>query len=71
MQIRLKGEDIDTLYQAGRQVLNAFAAVPGTRDLRSYWANPVLQLNVHINQERARRAGVAPDAAAQALQASF
>lgn len=71
VQIRLKGEDIDTLYQAGQQVLTAFAAIPGTRDLRTDWANPVLHLHVLIDQERARRAGVAPDAAARALQASF
>lgn len=71
VQIRLKGENIDALYAAGQRVADVFAAVPGTRDIRGDWANPVLQLNVVIDQERARRSEIAPSDVARTLQASF
>ncbi|MCL5778683.1 efflux RND transporter permease subunit [Limibaculum sp. FT325] len=71
VQIRLKGDDIDTLFQAGRAVETAFAEIGGTREIRSDWANPVLQLNVLIDQARARRADVAPSAVARMLQTKF
>ena len=71
LQIRIKGEDIDQLYRAGQQVLRLFAAIPGTRDLRTDWANPVLQINVLIDQERARRSNLIPSEVARTLQATF
>ncbi|MDT8343700.1 MAG: efflux RND transporter permease subunit [Thermohalobaculum sp.] len=71
VQIRIKGDDIDALLQAGRAVEAAFAAIEGTREIRSDWASPVLQLNVLIDQARARRGELAPSAVARMLQTKF
>ena len=71
LELRLSGPDVDALYRAGRHIETLLAAVPGTRDVRSDWANPVLQINVLIDQERSRRAGLSPMAVGRALEASF
>jgi multidrug efflux pump subunit AcrB len=71
VEIRLTGGDVDGLFQAGRQVEAIFRSVEGARQIRGDWANPVLQLNVLIDETRARRAGVAPSAVARTLQAKF
>jgi multidrug efflux pump subunit AcrB len=62
---------VDTLYQTGRRVEALFAGVDGTREIRTDWANPVLQIDVLIDQERSRRAGLVPYAVARALEANF
>jgi multidrug efflux pump subunit AcrB len=71
LEIRLSGQDIDTLYQTGKRIEDLLATVPGTKDLRTDWANPVLQIDVLIDQERTRRAGLSPAATARALEANF
>lgn len=71
LEIRLSGPDPETLYRSGRRIEALFAAVPGTRDIRTDWANPVLQIDVLIDQERSRRAGLSPMAVARALEANF
>jgi multidrug efflux pump subunit AcrB len=71
LEIRLSGPGIDPLYKAGKQIEDLIASVPGTKDLRTDWANPVLQIDVLIDQERTRRAGLSPAATARALEYNF
>ena len=71
VEIRLKGGGVDALYAAGREVAAAFRGIEGTRQVRGDWANPVLQLNVLIDEARARQAGIAPSAVARTLEARF
>jgi multidrug efflux pump subunit AcrB len=71
LEIRLSGTDIDPLYQTGMRIEDLLASIPGTKDLRTDWANPVLQIDVLIDQERTRRAGLSPAATARALEANF
>jgi multidrug efflux pump subunit AcrB len=71
LEIRLSGPGIDPLYKAGKQIEDLIASVPGTKDLRTDWANPVLQIDVLIDQERTRRAGLSPAATARALESNF
>ena len=71
LEIRLSGDTVETLYQAGKRIEALFASIPGTRDMRTNWANPVLQLDVLIDQERSRRAGLPPAAVAGALEMNF
>jgi multidrug efflux pump subunit AcrB len=71
LEIRLSGDTVETLYQAGKRIEALFASIPGTRDMRTNWANPVLQLDVLIDQERSRRAGLSPSAVAWALETNF
>ncbi len=71
LEIRLAGREIDALYEAGRNVEAILASVPGTREIRNDWANPVLQIDLLIDQDRSRRAGVSPRTIARTLEASF
>jgi multidrug efflux pump subunit AcrB len=71
LEIRLSGPGIDPLYKTGKRIEELIASVPGTKDLRTDWANPVLQINVLIDQERTRRAGLSPAATARALETNF
>ncbi len=71
LEIRLSGPEINTLYQTGKRIEDLLASVPGTKDIRTDWANPVLQIDVLIDQERTRRAGLSPAATARALEANF
>lgn len=71
LEIRLSGPEIDTLYRTGKRIEDLMASVPGTKDLRTDWANPVLQIDVLIDQDRTRRAGLSPSATARALEANF
>lgn len=71
LEIRVSGPHIDDLYQTGRRVEALFGSIAGTREIRTNWANPVLQIDVLIDQERSRRAGLAPYAVGRALAANF
>jgi multidrug efflux pump subunit AcrB len=71
LEIRLSGPEIDTLYKSGKRIEDLLASIPGTKDLRTDWANPVLQIDVLIDQDRTRRAGLSPAATARALEANF
>lgn len=71
LEIRLSGPEIDMLYQTGKRIEDLLASIPGTKDLRTDWANPVLQIDVLIDQERTRRAGLSPAATARALESNF
>lgn len=71
LEIRLAGTSVDGLFEAGRKIEAIFASVPGTREIRNDWANPVLQIDLLIDQDRSRRAGVSPQTIARTLEASF
>jgi multidrug efflux pump subunit AcrB len=71
LQIRLRGADANELYRLSRSVEELFQAIPGTRHIRGDWSNPVLQIDVAIDQERARRAGLQPAQVANGLEATF
>ena len=57
-EIRLIGLDADRLYKAGEALVNEVAAIPGIQYVRQDWQNRVGRIDVVIDQERARRAGV-------------
>lgn len=71
VEIHLAGADLDRLQSAGREIEALMRAVPGTRDVRNDWANPVLRLELTIDQARARRAGILPESIARSLATSF
>jgi multidrug efflux pump subunit AcrB len=71
LEIRISGVGIEGLYRAGKDVEPLFASIPGTRDVRTDWANPVLQIDVLIDQDRSRQAGLSPSAVARAMEAGF
>lgn len=71
LEIRLAGDDLQVLHRTALRIEDLFVAIPGTRNVRDDWGNPVLQLDVLIDQERSRRASLAPDAIARALETSL
>jgi multidrug efflux pump subunit AcrB len=71
VELRVSGPDIDTLRRLAARIGDAFHAVPGARAIRSDWENAVLKMQVQIDQERARRAGVSSEEVAQSLSALF
>lgn len=71
LEIRISGPAIDELYQLGKHIAGRMASIPGAKDVRTDWSNPVLQLDVLIDQERTRNAGISPVAVARALETTF
>ena len=58
VEIRISGPDERVLMAKADQLLAAFRGVPGTLDIEQDWENPVLKVEVAVDQARARRAGV-------------
>lgn len=71
VELRIRGPGIDMLRNLGDQIQQAFHSVAGIEAVRSDWENAVLKLNVNVDQERARRAGVTSEEVAQALSSYF
>lgn len=71
VEIHLAGPDLDGLQKAGGRIESLLREIPGTRDVHNDWANPVMRLELSIDQDRARRAGVRADAIARSLEATF
>lgn len=71
VELRVTGEDIETLRRLGAAVESAFHTVPGVRSVRNDWENAVLKVRVNVDQERARRAGVTSEEIAKTLSAYF
>ena len=71
VELQITGPDINTLRRLGARVTGAFHGVPGVRSVRNDWENAVLKLQVEIDQERARRAGVTSEEIAHTLSAYF
>ncbi|MCR9219542.1 MAG: efflux RND transporter permease subunit [Alphaproteobacteria bacterium] len=67
VELRVFGPDNAVLLGVAEAVREAFRAVPGVRGLRTDWENPVLKVQVAVDQERARRAGVTSEDIARAL----
>jgi multidrug efflux pump subunit AcrB len=71
LEIQAIGPDPSVILDAGEEIAAAIDAIPNTRDIRSNWATPTVNLNVQIDQARARRANVSTVEIAQALSTFF
>lgn len=71
VDMKIAGDEIDVLRHLGSEVQSAYHAVPGVQSIRNNWENSVIKLQVEIDQERARRAGVTSEGVANALSAYF
>ena len=58
LEVRLSGADEGVLMAKAEHLMAALRAVPGTIDVEQDWENSVLKVNVVVDQNRARRAGV-------------
>jgi multidrug efflux pump subunit AcrB len=71
IQIRLSGEDIETINDLRARVAQAVKDAPGTTTVWDDWGEPTKKLVVEVNQEKAKRAGLSTREIALSLQAQF
>jgi multidrug efflux pump subunit AcrB len=58
VQLRLYGDDIQTLRQLAAQVKTKMRAIPGTIDVNDDWGDPVFQMTLKVDSDRAALSGV-------------
>jgi multidrug efflux pump len=58
VQLRLYGPDIETLREVGEQVKACMRSIPGTIDIHDDWGDPVFQLTLKIDPDRAAMSGL-------------
>ncbi len=71
VEFRIAGEDADLLFGTALEIEAAYRALPGATGVSIDWENRVLELDLQIDQERARRAGVSSAAVASSLHSAF
>lgn len=71
IQIRLSGDDMRTLYGLRDRVLAAIGDVPGLCNVRDDWGEWGKKVELDINQQAARRAGLSSVEVARAFRMFF
>lgn len=69
--LRIKGNDIDKIYEIVDQTTEVMFANPKILSIKNSWGLPGKKLVVDVNQERAQRAGVSNDDVAYSLRANL
>ena len=71
VRVRLSGPDPAVLTELGERVKALFRDVGPMAELKDDWRNKVAYLDVRIDQDRARRAGVTREAIVRSLEGFF
>ena len=58
VQLRIYGDDIQTLRELSAQVKARLRAIPGTIDVHDDWGDPVFQMTLKIDSDRAALSGL-------------
>ena len=58
VQVRLYGPDIDALRTLSAQVKSRMRSIPGTTDIHDDWGDPVFQMTLHVDADRAAMSGL-------------
>ena len=58
VQLRIFGDDIEQLRQLAAQVKARMRAIPGTIDINDDWGDPVFQMTLKVDSDRAALSGV-------------
>ena len=58
VQLRIYGDDIQTLRELAAQVKARMRAIPGTIDVHDDWGDPVFQMTLKIDSDRAALSGL-------------
>jgi multidrug efflux pump subunit AcrB len=58
VQLRIFGDDIQQLRQVAAQVKDRMRAIPGTLDINDDWGDPVFQMTLKVDSDRAALSGV-------------
>ena len=67
VEFRLIGQDSTVLSQASEKIMAALRGAPDTTGIKTDWDNPTVSLQVLVDQNAARRAGVSSEDIANAL----
>jgi len=68
IQVRLTARDPDRLFAAVEEVKTRLRDIPGVRQVNDDWGRRTKKIMVHVNEARARRAGVSSQDVAVSLQ---
>ncbi|MGD8912633.1 MAG: efflux RND transporter permease subunit [Candidatus Thiodiazotropha sp.] len=68
-EVRISGQNLDTLEKVAEQFMIELNALDGTIDVKHDWENPLFKFEVIIDQARARRVNVSSSDIAQAMNA--
>lgn len=71
VEYRVIGPDVTALYRISRAIEEKMREVKGSVGITNDWGEPVIRMQVNIDQDRARRAGVTSKGIAQSLNAYF
>ncbi|WP_017445053.1 efflux RND transporter permease subunit [Gayadomonas joobiniege] len=71
IKIQVKGPDSEVIYQKAQEIKQLLGSVENTIDIRDDWESRVTAIQVEVDQQRARRAGVTSNDIAQTLAAYF
>jgi multidrug efflux pump subunit AcrB len=68
VEVRISGENVDEIFRMAGEVKARLRATPGPRNVRDDWGTRTKKLLVHVDQPRARRAGLTSLDVARSLQ---
>ncbi len=71
IDIQVIGPDRDVIYEAAQEVKQIMRDLNGTVEVRDDWENKITQVDVQIDQARAKRAGVSSADVARSLQTFY
>jgi multidrug efflux pump subunit AcrB len=71
IDVQVIGPDKDYIYNVASEVEAIFRNLEGTFDIKNDWENKITQVNVQIDQARAKRAGVTSADVANSLETFF
>ncbi|MFH1878790.1 MAG: efflux RND transporter permease subunit [Candidatus Omnitrophota bacterium] len=68
VQVRISGNDIDTLYELAGQVKEILGEIPGTYNIKDDWGNKTKKIVIDVDQSRAKRVGLSSRDIADSLK---
>ncbi|MCK5189646.1 MAG: efflux RND transporter permease subunit, partial [Methylococcales bacterium] len=68
-EIRFMGPNIQVLQRQAEQLMAALRDMPGALDIKQDWDNPIVKMEVNVDQTRARRANIGSEEVANILGA--
>jgi len=71
IEIQVKGPDKAVIYAKSQQIKQLLQQIPNTKNIRTDWEDRLVKIEVKVDQNRARLAGVTSQDIANALQSFF
>lgn len=71
LEVQIKGPDADYIYATAQDIKRLMRQIPYTIDIRDDWQNRIVNVDVLIDQQRARRAGITSADVAWSLQGFY